>query len=104
MGLYGVPLAGAPICGALNTSNVDSQQKTDEEQLCLRWYQLGTLLPYAHSTTKLGHRPRSPVDWSANSRRIIAGYIQRRYRLLSHFYTLFYQVQQQPSASVVVVA
>lgn len=91
MGLFGISLAGSPICGAVNSSNAIEPQ-VDQEQLCLRWYQLGMLLPLAHSTTKLNHRPRSPVDWSINTQRILAGYIQQRYRLLPYFYTLFYQV------------
>lgn len=93
MGLFGVTLAGAPICGSLNSSAIyDNLDDLDEEQLCLRWYQLGLLLPFAHSTTKFNQRLRSPVDWSLNSQRILAGYIQHRYRLLPYFYTLFYQV------------
>ena len=93
MGLFGVTLAGAPICGAVNASSADNGLvQVDEEQLCIRWYQMGLLLPFAHSTTKLNHRLRSPVDWSLNARRILAGYIRERYRLLPYFYTLFYQV------------
>ncbi|KZS06192.1 Uncharacterized protein APZ42_030427 [Daphnia magna] len=56
---------------------------------------MGLLLPFAHSMTKLNHRARSPVDWSLNTQRILAGYIQLRYRLLSYFYTLFYEASMQ---------
>lgn len=91
MGLFGVPMAGAPICGSVDSSDTDTDL-IDAEQLCSRWYQMGLLLPFAHSTSKLNQRLRSPVDWSLNARRIFAGYIQRRYMLLPYFYTLFYQV------------
>lgn len=93
MGLFGVPLSGSPICGTTNSSSkVDNLPTLDDEQLCNRWYQLGLLLPYAHSTSHLGHRLRSPVDWSLSSRRYMASYIQQRYRLLPYYYTLFHQV------------
>ena len=90
MGLFGVPLSGSPICGTYNSSSfVDGVAELDEEQLCSRWYQMGMMLPFAHSMTKLDHRPRSPVDWSLNTRRVVARYIQQRYKLLPYFYTLF---------------
>lgn len=92
MGLFGVTLSGAPICGALNSTIIDNLPEVDDEQLCTRWYQLGMLLPFAHSMTKLDHRRRSPVDWSLNAQRTFNVYIQQRYRLLPYFYTLFYQV------------
>jgi alpha-glucosidase (family GH31 glycosyl hydrolase) len=93
MGLFGVSLSGSPICGTYNSSTAtDIFSEVNEEQLCTRWYQMGMMFPFAHSMTKLNHRARSPVDWSLNTRRLVAGYIQQRYRLLSHFYTLFYQV------------
>ena len=90
MGLFGVSLSGSPICGAYNNSAIVSA--VNEEQMCNRWYQMGMMLPLAHSMTKLDNRARSPVDWSLNTRRIVAGSIQQRYKLLSYFYTLFYQV------------
>jgi alpha-glucosidase (family GH31 glycosyl hydrolase) len=94
MGLFGVPLSGSPICGTYNSSLLtDNLSEVKEEQLCIRWYQMGMMLPFAHSMTKLNQRARSPVDWSLNTRRLVAGYIQQRYRLLPYFYSLFYQVK-----------
>lgn len=96
MGLFGVMLSGSPICGVYNSSAViDNLEEVNEEQLCNRWYQMGLLLPFAHSMTRLNNRARSPVDWSLNTQRILAGYIQQRYRLLSYFYTLFYEVKRE---------
>lgn len=92
MGLYGVLQAGAPICGSTNSSLDDNVLIVDQEQLCTRWYQMGLLLPYAHSMSKLNHALRTPVDWSLNFRRVIAGYIRLRYSLLPYYYTLFYEV------------
>ena len=93
MGLFGVPLSGAPICGSLDSSSVDNVQSVDDEQLCIRWFQLGLLLPFAQSISKLDQWPRSPVDWSLNLRRIVVNYIRERYRLLPYYYTLHYQVR-----------
>ncbi|KAK4008039.1 maltase-glucoamylase, intestinal [Daphnia magna] len=96
MGLFGVALSGSPICGVYNSSTIiDNLAEVKEEQLCTRWYQMGLLLPFAHSMTKLNHRARSPVDWSLNTQRILASYIQLRYKLLSYFYTLFYEASMQ---------
>ena len=92
MGLVGIPLAGSPICGSSDSSNSDDVLSLDDEQLCIRWYQMGLLLPLAQSVSKLNQRPRSPVDWSLTTRRFLAGYIQQRYRLLPYYYTLLYQV------------
>lgn len=92
MGLFNVPLSGAPICGSIDSTFVDNLPTLDDEQLCIRWYQMGLLLPYAHSTNKLGHRARSPVDWSLSASRFISTYIQQRYQLLAQYYTLIYEV------------
>jgi len=91
MGLVGIPLSGSPICGSTNSSVSDDVVSFDEEELCIRWYQMGLLLPLAQSVSKLNQRRRSPVDWSLNTRRFLAEYIQQRYMLLPHFYTLLYQ-------------
>ncbi len=96
MGLFGVALSGAPICGSTNgTSALDNLASLDDEQLCVRWYQMGLLMPLAHSLSRLDQRPRAPVDWSAGGRKIVANAIQLRYRLLAHFYTLLYQVSRR---------
>ena len=93
MGLVGIPLSGSPICGSTNSSVSGDVVSFDEEELCIRWYQMGLLLPLAQSVSKLNQRRRSPVDWSLNTRRFLAEYIQQRYMLLPHFYTLLYQVR-----------
>lgn len=104
MGLFGVPLSGSPICGTYNSSLViDNLSEVKEEQLCIRWYQMGMMLPFAHSMTKLNQRARSPVDWSLNTRRLVAGYIQQRYRLLPYFYSLFYQVKYKSHSHVGII-
>lgn len=96
MGLFGVALSGAPICGSTNgTSALDNLASLDDEQLCVRWYQMGLLMPLAHSLSRLDQRPRAPVDWSAGGRKIVANAIQLRYRLLAHFYTLLYQASTE---------
>lgn len=95
MGLVGIPLAGSPICGSSDSSNSDDVLSLDDEQLCIRWYQMGLLLPLAQSVSKLNQRPRSPVDWSLTTRRFLAGYIQQRYRLLPYYYTLLYQAAKE---------
>merc|ERR550534_2351091 len=91
----GIPLSGSPICGSTNSSFTDDVFSFDDEELCIRWYQMGLLLPLAQSVSKLNQRPRSPVDWSLNTRRFLAGYIQQRYRLLPYFYTLLYQATME---------
>lgn len=88
MGLFGIPLSGTAICGSKNYTS----GYIDEEQLCMRWYQMALFLPLAQSFTALNQRMRGPTDWSDNFARSIGTLIQIRYKLLPYFYTLFYTV------------
>ena len=100
MGLFGIPLSGSPICGSVNSSSlIDNLPILDEEQLCIRWYQMGLLLPFAQSLSRWNQRPRSPVDWSLSAQKMIANAIQERYRILPYYYTLLYQVSWELSTS-----
>ncbi|CAG7817165.1 unnamed protein product [Allacma fusca] len=54
------PFGGTPICG----SYVDNSSLPIEQDLCLRWYQVGLLLPFARNTYGEDNRnfSRGPLD------------------------------------------
>ena len=103
MGLFGVPLSGAPICGSTDATLVDNLQSLNDEELCTRWFQLGLLLPFAQSTSRLKQWLRSPVDWSPTLRRIVVNYVEERYRLLPYYYTLLHQATSSSSHNNVLI-
>ncbi|KAJ9588742.1 hypothetical protein L9F63_017977, partial [Diploptera punctata] len=78
LGLSGIPFSGGgPICG--NTGNYD-------EELCLRWYLMSSMLPLMRVSSSLPLRDPANI---AKFNSPIADAIQRRYSLISYFHSLF---------------
>ncbi|KAJ4441055.1 hypothetical protein ANN_10905, partial [Periplaneta americana] len=82
LGLAGVPLAsGGPVCG--------SGGEYDEE-LCLRWYHMSTMLPLIRVSSVLPLR--DPLNLASGyCRSAVKTALEMRYSLLAYLYTLFYE-------------
>lgn len=81
MQMFGLPMAGADICGF--------NGNTDEE-MCSRWTQLGSFYPFSRNHNSIHSIPQEP--WSFNSSQhidICRESLEVRYLLIPYFYTLF---------------
>lgn len=86
LGLYGVPLAGLPICGSRNDSSGEMRS-----EWCLRGHQMAAFWPFMVSHYEYGHEARNPVDFDKAFSSQLAVFIRMRYALLPYFYTLMYE-------------
>uniref|UniRef100_H2ZBD9 alpha-glucosidase n=1 Tax=Ciona savignyi TaxID=51511 RepID=H2ZBD9_CIOSA len=93
--LFGIPYVGADICGFFGDTN---------EELCLRWMQLGAFYPFGRNHNGLGFRDQDPAAFSpryiwifvAASKKVL----EIRYQILPYFYTLFYDAHTTGSTVV----
>jgi alpha-glucosidase len=79
LGLSGVPYSGSDIGGFSGVP---------DDELYLRWMQMSVFMPYCRTHSVRGVPPREPWCFSEPTRRMVAGWIRFRYRLLPYLYTL----------------
>lgn len=77
-GMFGIPHVGADICGFIGNTN---------EELCVRWMQIGTLYPFARNHNDNLSAPQEP--WAFGENLLIASTlaIRNRYSLMLYIYT-----------------
>lgn len=81
--LFGIPYVGADICGFfLNTT----------EELCIRWYQLGSFYPFSRNHNHLAARQQEPWTFTDLLINLSRKALLERYALIPYYYTLFYHV------------
>ncbi|KAF9181666.1 hypothetical protein BGZ51_005263 [Haplosporangium sp. Z 767] len=78
-GLFGIPFTGADICGFNGNVN---------EELCVRWHQLGALYPFARNHNDIKAISQEPYIWTSSIHAIREA-IKIRYSLLPYYYSLF---------------
>lgn len=91
MGLFGIPMAGADICGFNGNTT---------KELCLRWTQLGSFYPFSRNHNAIGMIPQEPYEFGIDFSKIATTSINLKYSLLPFYYTLFYhsKVEGDPVA------
>jgi alpha-glucosidase (family GH31 glycosyl hydrolase) len=77
-GMFGIPMIGADICGFLGNTN---------DQLCARWYQLGTLYPFSRNHNDIDSIPQEPWELLPTTLPTSIMSIRNKYMLLLHIYT-----------------
>ncbi|CAL8138030.1 unnamed protein product [Orchesella dallaii] len=83
------PMAGTPICGSM-IFNMTIQKDND---LCLRWFQFGLLLPIARNSYD-GNSSYGPLDLPDQYRGYVNSTIRKRYTYAPYYYTTLRQYQK----------
>ncbi|ESN92523.1 hypothetical protein HELRODRAFT_186140 [Helobdella robusta] len=79
--MFGIPFVGADVCGFYHDSN---------EELCVRWMQLGSFYPFMRNHNDGDSKDQDPGEWSAAAQQIMKKAVETRYTLLPFMYTQFY--------------
>uniref|UniRef100_A0A8C6NMU3 Alpha glucosidase 2 n=1 Tax=Nothobranchius furzeri TaxID=105023 RepID=A0A8C6NMU3_NOTFU len=79
--LFGIPLVGADICGF---------SEEPQEELCVRWTQLGAFYPFTRNHNTVGMKPQDPTAFSPLAREAMKQALLLRYSLFPFLYTLFH--------------
>jgi len=88
LGLSGQPFSGPDIGGFAGNGPRDTAEKADQ---FARWMGIGALMPFARGHTAKGNMNKEPWEFGAETERASRLAIERRYRLLPYYYTLFYE-------------
>ena len=86
LGLSGQPFSGPDIGGFIGNGPGGDDEKA---QHFARWMGFGALLPFARGHTAKGNIDKEPWSFGPDAERACRIALQRRYRLLPMFYTLF---------------
>ncbi|XP_040156395.1 lysosomal alpha-glucosidase-like [Anopheles arabiensis] len=79
LSIVGISFTGTPICGNAPLTNGSSVS----EELCIRWYQFGSLLPLLRVAAD-----RTPNQFTRFGQRIMHAALRRRFSLLEYLNTL----------------
>uniref|UniRef100_A0A8C4SG27 Alpha glucosidase 2 n=1 Tax=Erpetoichthys calabaricus TaxID=27687 RepID=A0A8C4SG27_ERPCA len=79
--LLGIPLVGADICGFGDSTN---------EELCIRWMQLGAFYPFSRNHNTIDVQAQDPTVFSPLAREAMKDALLLRYSLFPLLYTLFH--------------
>uniref|UniRef100_UPI003AAB1127 lysosomal alpha-glucosidase n=1 Tax=Centroberyx gerrardi TaxID=166262 RepID=UPI003AAB1127 len=79
--LLGIPLVGADVCGF---------SEEPQEELCVRWTQLGAFYPFTRNHNAIDMKPQDPTAFSPLACTAMKQALLLRYSLFPVLYTLFH--------------
>jgi alpha-glucosidase len=88
LGLSGQPFSG-PDIGGFNKNGPDGSTPEEKGVFFARWMGFGALLPFARGHTAKGNIDKEPWSFGPDAELTCRQAIQRRYRLMPYYYTLF---------------
>ncbi len=88
LGLSGQPFCG-PDIGGFNGSHTGD--KAEKGRFFARWMGIGALLPFSRGHTAKGNDDKEPWSFDAKTEATCKAALERRYRLLPYYYTLFHE-------------
>ena len=88
LGLSGQPFSG-PDIGGFNGSHTGD--KAEKGRFFARWMGIGALLPFSRGHTAKGNDDKEPWAFDAQTEATCKAALERRYRLLPYYYTLFHE-------------
>lgn len=91
LGLSGQPFCG-PDIGGFNGNG--PQEPKERAEHFSRWFGIGTLLPFCRSHTGKGNIDKEPWAFGGETEVSCRQALERRYRLLPYYYTLFQQASK----------
>jgi alpha-glucosidase (family GH31 glycosyl hydrolase) len=77
MGMFGIPLSGADICGFLGNTN---------EALCTKWHYVGAFYPFSRNHNG-GSLPQEPYVFSKPAMAAMTNAIKLKYSMIRYYYT-----------------
>lgn len=80
LGIGGIPFVGADVGGFF---------RNPEEELLIRWYQMGAFSPFFRAHAHLDTKRREPWLFGEETKTIIRDAIRLRYKMLPYWYTVF---------------
>jgi alpha-glucosidase len=86
LGISGIPYTGPDIGGFSGDPDAE---------LYLRWFQMGTFLPFFRVHSSVGTPPREPWTFGEPYTSIIREFLKLRYRLIPYLYTLAWEAHQR---------
>jgi alpha-glucosidase len=86
LGLSGQPFAGPDITGFNGNGPRDTKERA---KLMARWYGIGSMLGFSRGHTAKGNIDKEPWAFGPEAEVTIRHALERRYRMLPYFYTLF---------------
>ncbi|KAI6223318.1 P-type domain-containing protein [Aphelenchoides besseyi] len=78
--IFGIPHVGSDVCGFIGNTN---------EELCLRWQQLGAFHSFFRNHNTLGAKPQDPTQWNSVAQTTRTANLWR-YRHLPYLYSLHF--------------
>jgi len=81
--IFGIPLIGADICGF----NGDTT-----EELCTRWFQVGTLYPFSRDHNSISSIPQEPWSFGNTLLEVSNWSIRTKYSLINYYYSQYFEM------------
>ena len=78
--LFGIPMSGTDVCGFMGETN---------ENLCAKWYQIGSLFPFFRAHRHLEYNDTEPFSMGKILLETSKNSIIFRYKILKYYYSIF---------------